>query len=54
MRVSHLQCATSLLAGNYEQKLDYSFLYLLDVENHFSATEDVVVHLDIFWISAAQ
>ena len=31
-----------------KQKFDYSFLYLLGLEDLFSATEDVVVHLDTF------
>ena len=29
-------------------ELDYSFLYLLDVEDHLSATGNTVVHLDTF------
>ena len=29
-----------------KQKFDYSFLNLLGLEDQFSATEDVVVHLD--------
>ena len=44
-----LQWAMSLLPGNCQnQKLDYSFLYLLDAEDHLNAMEDVVVHLDTF------
>ena len=44
-----LQCATSL-AGNCQQAEVglYSFLYLLDVEDHLNAMEDAVVHLDTF------
>ena len=36
-----------------KQKFHYSFLYLLGLEDQFSATEDVIVHLDTFWISTA-
>ena len=36
------------------QKFDYSFLYLLALEDQFNATEDAVVHLDTFRISAAR
>ena len=36
-----------------QKKFDYTFLYLLGLEGQFSAMEDVV-HLDTFWISAAQ
>ena len=31
-----------------KQKIDYSFLHLLGLEDQFSATEDAVVHLDTF------
>ena len=43
------RCATSLAkATASKQKLDYSFLYLLDVEDHLSATEALCVwHLKI-------
>ena len=34
-----------------KQKFDYSFLYLLGLEDQFSATKNVV-HLDTFWISS--
>ena len=32
-------------------RADYSFLYLLGLEDQFGATKDAVVHLDTFWIS---
>ena len=35
-----------------KQEFDYSFLYLLGLEDQFSATQDAVVHLDTFWISS--
>ena len=35
------------------EKFDYSFLYLIGLEDQFSATEDTVVYLDSFWISKA-
>ena len=31
-----------------KQKFNYSFLYLLGLENQFSARKDAVVHLDTF------
>ena len=31
-----------------KQKFSYSVLYILGLEDQFSATKDVVVHLDIF------
>ena len=49
-----LQAATIWLKPTVsKQKFDCSFLYLLGLEDQFSATEDAVVHLDTFWISAA-
>ena len=35
-----------------KQKLDYSFLYSLGLEDQFSAIENGVVHLDTFGISS--
>ena len=35
-----------------KQKLGYGFVCLLGLEYQLSATEDVVVHLDTFWISS--
>ena len=37
-----------------KQKFDYSFHYLLGLEDQFSATEDTVVHVETFWIPAPQ
>ena len=46
-----LQAAMSQLATNIiKQKLDYSFLYLLGLQDQSNATEEV----DIFWISSLQ
>ena len=36
-----------------KQKFDYSFLYLLALEDQFNAMEYAVVHLDNSWISTA-
>ena len=43
-----LHCVTSLLAGNCQtkQKLDYSFLYLHDLEDQFSAMEMLTMGRD--------
>ena len=32
----------------FARKFDYSFLYLLGLEDQFSTTEDAIVHLDTF------
>ena len=45
------RAATSLLASR-SILIDSSFPYLLSLEDQFSATEDAVVHLDTFWMSA--
>ena len=53
---SHTQTTecVELWEPRWEQKVDYSFLYLhvLGLEDQFSTTEDAVVHLDTFWIPA--
>ena len=36
----------------YKQKFHCSFLSLLGLENQFSATKKIVVHLDTYWISS--
>ena len=43
-----LQCATSLAGNSKQAEVGLQFLYLLDVEDHLSTTEDAVVHLDTF------
>ena len=35
-----------------KQKFESNFLYLVSLEDQFIATEDSIVHLDTFWISA--
>ena len=48
-----LQGATSLLPTVSKQKFDYRFLYLLGLEDQFSASKDAFEYIGTFWISEA-